>query len=76
MKRSKKIIVSLLILALWFVPASMLAAQDLAKGVKFLDDVKKVEWYNQVASTSSSDGKGCLTIFTSGTTRLPSMPAS
>ena len=45
MKRSKKIIVSLLILALWFVPASMLAAQDLAKGVKFLDHVKKVEWY-------------------------------
>ena len=43
MKRSKKIIVSLLILALWFVPASMLAAQDLAKGVKFLDHVKKIE---------------------------------
>ena len=45
MKRSKEVIAGLLVLALWFIPASALAAKKPQKGITFLDDVKKVEWY-------------------------------
>ena len=36
---------SLLILALFFIPASTLASQSFSQGIRFLDDVKEVEWY-------------------------------
>ena len=42
MKRSIKVIVGILVLALWFIPTASLAGQDLIEGIKFLDDVKKV----------------------------------
>ena len=45
MKRSKEVIAGLLVLALWFIPASALAAKKPSKGITFLNDVEKVEWY-------------------------------
>jgi hypothetical protein len=50
MKWSKPIIAALLILAVWFIPTSTLAAnktytKKTYKGIHFLDDVNKVAWY-------------------------------
>ena len=53
MKRSIKVIVGILVLALWFIPTASLAGQDLIEGIKFLDDVKKVAWYK-------TDGKNII----------------
>ena len=36
MKRSKKITLGVLVLALWFLPTLAGAVQNLAKGIKFL----------------------------------------
>lgn len=45
MKRWKKIKVGFLGLALFFTSISMVFAQDMKEGVKFLDKVDKVSWY-------------------------------
>ena len=53
MKRLIKVIVGILVLALWFIPMASLAGQNLIEGIKFLDDVKKVAWYK-------TDGKNII----------------
>jgi len=45
MKKSQQIIAGLLLLALWLIPTSALAAQNLKGGIHFLNDVKNVDWY-------------------------------
>jgi len=45
MKRWKRNMVGILVLGLWFIPASMVSAQSLEKGVKFLEDIDEVGWY-------------------------------
>jgi len=45
MKRSKKITLGILVLALWFLPVSEGVAKSLEDGVRFLKQVENVEWY-------------------------------
>jgi hypothetical protein len=45
MKNLKKVMLGFLILSLWLIPTSTLAAGKSYEGITFLDDVKKVEWY-------------------------------
>lgn len=65
MKRSKKIIVSLLILALWFVPASMLAALNASKLSQYEVYVWAVR-YHQKNWSPGEGGQICITTATRG----------
>jgi hypothetical protein len=45
MKRWKKIMSGLLVLGLYFIPISMVSAENLEKDVRFLKEVDAVSWY-------------------------------